>query len=67
MKNLNFEQSLQKLEEIVKTLENGVDELDAIVKLFEEGSRLAKYCSEKLEKVETKIEILNDKLQQKEA
>ncbi|MBT3168299.1 MAG: exodeoxyribonuclease VII small subunit [Candidatus Cloacimonetes bacterium] len=67
MKNLNFEQSLKKLEKIVKTLENGVDELDAIVRLFEEGSQLAKYCSEKLEKVETKIEILNDKLQQKEA
>ena len=60
---LNFEEALKRLEEIVQTLESGVDELDKIVNLFEEGSELARYCNKKLEKVENKIEVLTKKLQ----
>ncbi len=60
---LNFEEALKRLEEIVQTLESGVDELDKIINLFEEGSELTRYCNEKLEKVENKIEVLTKKLQ----
>ena len=60
---LNFEEALKRLEEIVQILESGVDELDKIVNLFEEGSELARYCNEKLEKVENKIDVLTKKLQ----
>ncbi|MCD4797252.1 MAG: exodeoxyribonuclease VII small subunit [Candidatus Cloacimonetes bacterium] len=63
---MKFEDALKRLEEIVDTLENGVDELDKIISLFEEGSRLTKYCNEKLEKVENRIETLSKKLQKSE-
>lgn len=63
---MKFEDALKRLEEIVNTLENGVDELDKIISLFEEGSRLTQYCNEKLEKVENKIETLSKKLQKNE-
>ncbi len=59
---IKFEDALKRLEEIVHTLEGGVDELDKIVNLFEEGSKLAKYCSEKLEKIENKIEDISQRL-----
>lgn len=62
-KNMKFEEALKRLEEIVETLENGIDELDKIVSLFEEGSNLAQFCNEKLEKVENKIEVLSKKFQ----
>lgn len=58
-KEISFEESLKKLESIVTTLENGVDELEDIVNLFELGSEAAQLCSKKLEDVENKIEILS--------
>jgi len=61
---LKFEDALIRLEKIVQSLEEGVDELDKVVNLFEEGSQLAKYCSERLEKVENKIEDLSRKIQE---
>ncbi len=64
-KNMNFETALSQLENIVEHLENGVDDLDKIVKLFEEGTSLIKYCEEKLVNVENKVEILTEKLNNK--
>jgi exodeoxyribonuclease VII small subunit len=60
---LNFEEALKRLEVIVQSLEDGVDELDKVVNLFEEGSKLAKYCSDRLEVVENKIVDLSKKIQ----
>jgi exodeoxyribonuclease VII small subunit len=67
MKDIKFEESLKKLEDIVSQLENGVDELDDLVALFEQGSELVNYCYEKLNKIENKIEILNQKQQEAES
>ena len=67
MKDIKFEESLKKLEDIVSQLENGVDELDDLVALFEQGSELVNYCYEKLNKIENKIEILNQKQQKAES
>ena len=66
MKDIKFEESLKKLEDIVIKLENGVDELDDLVNLFEQGSQMVNYCYEKLNKIENKIEILNQKQQKAE-
>jgi len=62
MKELKFEEALKRLEKIVGTLENGVDELDQIVDLFQEGSDIVKICNSKLTEVEAKIEIISQKL-----
>jgi len=45
----NFEQSLEKLEGIVKELETGNVDLDNAINKYTEAMKLAKFCSEKLD------------------
>lgn len=58
---LNFEKQLARLEEIVAKLEEEQTDLDASVKLFEEGVLLSKELSQKLETVKFKVEELKKK------
>lgn len=58
MAELKFEEALKKLEAIVDGLEQGKISLEDSLKKYEEGIKLAKFCSEKLEEAEQKIEIL---------
>lgn len=53
-----FEDALKKLEKIVSKLEEGDIPLEESLKLFEEGIRLSRICSQKLDEAEKKIEIL---------
>lgn len=55
---MKFESALEKLEEIVDKLESGDIGLDESLKLYEEGMKLLKFCSSKLDEVEKKIEML---------
>ena len=57
-KEINFEDALERLEEIVKRLEEGNLGLDESLKVFEEGIKLSKICASKLDEAEKKIEIL---------
>ena len=54
-KKLNFEQSVQRLEEIVRHLESGDMPLDDTLKLFEEGTGLIANCSKMLDEAEQKV------------
>jgi exodeoxyribonuclease VII small subunit len=54
----NFENSIQRLESIVKELEGGDVEIEKALDLFEEGTRLSKMCAKKLAAVERRVEIL---------
>lgn len=54
----SFEESLKKLETIVAQMERGDMALDDMVKLFEEGSKLAEQCKQQLADAEGKVEIL---------
>ena len=58
MKDMNFEKALEKLEKIVDNLEAGDLPLDASLKKYEEGIKLARDCQQKLDKAKEKIEIL---------
>lgn len=58
MGELKFEEALVRLEEIVRNLEQGEASLDESLLLFEEGVRLARFCNEKLDEAEAKIEIM---------
>jgi exodeoxyribonuclease VII small subunit len=53
-----FEEAFQKLEAIVKKLEEGNLSLEESLKSFEEGVRLSRFCSKKLDEAEKKVEIL---------
>ncbi|MBR2081951.1 MAG: exodeoxyribonuclease VII small subunit [Elusimicrobiaceae bacterium] len=61
MPKLNFEKQLSRLEEIVAKLEEEQTDLDASVKLFEEGITLSKELSAKLETVKFKVQELKKK------
>lgn len=53
-----FEDALSKLEKIVSRLEEGNISLEESLKLFEEGIRLSRFCNQKLEEAERRVEIL---------
>ncbi|HDD44604.1 MAG TPA: exodeoxyribonuclease VII small subunit [Candidatus Desulfofervidus auxilii] len=55
---LPFEEAIKRLEEIVKKLEAGEIPLEESLKLFEEGMNLIRYCQQKLDEVEKKVELL---------
>ncbi len=57
-KKEKFEEALQKLEAIVAQMEEGDLPLEEALKAFEEGVRLAKLCTSKLNEAERKVEKL---------
>ena len=54
---LTYEKAMNRLEEIVSLLEKNDVSLDDSIKLFEEGTRLTAFCSEKLKKAKAKITL----------
>lgn len=54
----SFEKSIETLEKIVEDLESGDLSLEASIKKFEEGIKLSKNCSKKLDETERKISVL---------
>ncbi len=57
-KNLNFEDSLAKLEGIVDALEDNDVSLEESLKKFEEGIKLVKDCQKQLKEAELKVNKL---------
>ena len=57
-KKEKFEEALQKLEAIVTQMEEGDLPLEETLKAFEEGVKLAKFCTSKLDEAERKVEKL---------
>lgn len=55
---LSFEEAFRKLEAIVENLERGESTLDESMEAFEEGMKLVKLCSKKLNEAETRLEQL---------
>ncbi len=53
-----FEKAFQQLEKIVQRLEGEELPLDESLQLFEEGIRLSRFCHQRLEEVEKKIETI---------
>ncbi|MBE6984017.1 MAG: exodeoxyribonuclease VII small subunit [Ruminococcaceae bacterium] len=53
--SMNFEQSLQRLDEIVRRIERGDVPLQEALKLFEEGSALITSCNQLLDDAELKV------------
>lgn len=57
-KTMNFEKAMQKLEKIVQELETGDLSLEESFKKFEEGVKLSRFCSSKLDETEKKVSLL---------
>src|SRR5260221_5030772 len=56
-----FESAIQRLEEIVADMEAAELPLEDVLKKYEEGTHLVRFCSQKLDEAEKKIEILTKK------
>ncbi|MCK8817523.1 exodeoxyribonuclease VII small subunit [Natroniella sulfidigena] len=57
---LSFEEALEQLEDIVGELERGELSLAESLGKFETGIKLTKFCSQKLEQAEGKIEVIKE-------
>ena len=54
-KNKTFEESMQRLEQIVRTMERGEVPLEESIRLFQEGTELARNCGKLLEDAQLQI------------
>ena len=57
---VNFEESMQSLESIVKSLESGQLSLEESIQAFEQGMQIGKVCQKTLKDAELRIEKLMD-------
>lgn len=57
-KKASFEEAMQKLDVIVKQLEQGQIPLEEAIKIFEEGVKLYRSCASQLEEAEKKLQKL---------
>jgi len=58
---LTFETAQKELEQIVERLERGEAELDEAIALWERGEELLRFCLDRLETAEGKIEELSQR------
>jgi exodeoxyribonuclease VII small subunit len=58
VESLPFEDSLERLEQLVSRLEQGDLQLEESLEAFEQGVRLMRHCAEQLERAERRIEEL---------
>jgi exodeoxyribonuclease VII small subunit len=58
---LTFESAIQRLEKIVADMEEAELPLENVLKKYEEGTGLVRFCSQKLDEAEKKIEVLTKK------
>ena len=54
-KNMTFEQSMQRLEQIVRAMERGDVALEESLKLFQEGTQLVRSCGKLLDDAELQV------------
>ena len=57
--DLSFEDALERLNEIVHSLEKGDIKLEDSISLFEEGVKLSRFCKEVLKEAADKVEGFN--------
>jgi len=58
-----FKEAIEELEKITASLESGELELEKSLALFERGVELIKYCQDKLDGAQAKVETLLDSLE----
>lgn len=59
-KGQTIEESFERLEKIIDSMENDSLSLDESFKMYKEGIKLIENCNHQLDKVEKQIVIVND-------
>jgi len=54
----SFEEALKRLEIVLESLEHGNLNLEDSVQAFEEGVKLVRFCHDRLDEVERRVELL---------
>ena len=55
--NKTFEEAMQRLEQIVRTMERGEVPLEESLKLFQEGTALVQSCGKLLDQAELQVKL----------
>ena len=55
-KNPTFEESIARLEQIVKTMERGEVPLEESIRLFQEGTELVRSCGKLLDEAQLQVQ-----------
>jgi exodeoxyribonuclease VII small subunit len=58
MEYKDFENALKRLETIVSELEKGEIPLEQALQLFEEGIKISRFCGDKLDEADRRVQIL---------
>ncbi len=56
--NKTFEENMQRLEQIVRSMERGDVALEESLKLFQEGTELVRNCGKLLDEAELQVKII---------
>ena len=56
IRKLNFEDSLEQLEEVVRELEGGTGDLDSAIESYARGVHLRRHCGSRLKDAQAKID-----------
>ncbi len=68
VRSLSFEDSYDRLEEVIKRLEDGTLSLEESIALYEQGVELAVHCGNKLDDAEMRVtELLQEAAEQQES
>ena len=58
-KKTTFEEAMNRLEEIARSLETGDTTLEDSIKIYEEGIKLLEFCQAKLNEADKKVQVLS--------
>lgn len=56
---MSFEDALEELEDIVRTLEDGKGKLEDAITAYERGTKLKVHCEKKLKAAQAKVEAIS--------
>ena len=67
VKKENYSQAMERLEKIVRQIDNNELEIDVLAEKIKEANEIIAFCTEKLTKADREVEkLLHEKLQSKE-
>ena len=63
-RKLTLEESFDRLDELVQELQTGELSLEESFKKYEEGMKLIKNCNDSIDRVEKKLEIIQESVEE---